>query len=234
MYRVMGLDGSIDDGYADVEINTIKYVRTYKYQRDKMSVNVSKKINPRIQIIGIDITKNVESIFDFINKTFDFNICKNMYRYDGKDHIRAYDFGEIFLKETKFEIPNSIQRDVQSNVDRYCKYNERGIKFKNRPCSDNMSHFKLDEKYMEILSKHIKDSEKWDVIYQLRGSIEKIKKIDTAMQRMLDYKQEKCSHEKCAMKFVANDSIHKHLTIYGWNTWPCDQQEFAIFDKKID
>uniref|UniRef100_A0A6C0C6N3 F-box domain-containing protein n=1 Tax=viral metagenome TaxID=1070528 RepID=A0A6C0C6N3_9ZZZZ len=250
MYNVMRYDGSIDDQYADIENNPIKYVRTYKHLRNMRFDARLIKINPKMQIIGIDVAKNANSMFDYIVKTFDFNICKNMYYYDGYDHIRSNNnFDEIFLKETTFEMPNIKQIDIQSNLARYCKYKNRGIAFKNVPSFDHLSQFKLNKKWINSLSVIIVDPIDWDSIYYTRCTTKDLKEINASF---ISYQYRSCSIENCVITECFNMD-HKHITTFCYDIENCVitecfdmdhklittysdliNHEFIIFDKKID
>jgi len=101
----------------------IKWVRTFDNMR-----TTRNKLRTTVQIIGIDVDKNYGDMYHFINKTFGFNVCKNMYYYDGKDRIRARNFTEVFSKTTSFTLSRGRTRDVWTSIERRNKYIQRGIK----------------------------------------------------------------------------------------------------------
>jgi predicted MPP superfamily phosphohydrolase len=82
---------------------------------DMINFNVNKN---KIQIIGI-YDKNFKSYMEI---SFDFNICKNMYAYR---NIDIFQINEIFTKCTNF----APRYDLKKNIDRYLKYRERGFNF---------------------------------------------------------------------------------------------------------
>lgn len=129
MYNKMYFDGA--HANYDSQINgRIIYVRDYTVHdrriREQRFQGVPRKQYKTIQIIGVDIDKY--STKSFIDETFDFSICKNMYYYDGKDNIILSNLDDIFNKTLDFV----SSRLLSSSIARYHKYKKRGFTFKNK------------------------------------------------------------------------------------------------------
>jgi hypothetical protein len=78
----------------------------------------------RIQIVGIEIEKGLNGAVQFVEETFDFNLCKNLYHSDG---IYMKYLKEVILKTTNFKSCKFLGLSIK----RYCKYVQRGFSFKN-------------------------------------------------------------------------------------------------------
>lgn len=131
MHYEMKLDGS-HDNYAEEINNNIKWVRNYrKHFNDQSSTT--------IQIIGLYIDKNIESLQYEIDQMFDFDLCKNIYYYNGRDNIILSNLYDICNKMTHFK----SSRLLRSSLERYHKYKRRGFTFKNKNtlCYDDIKSF---------------------------------------------------------------------------------------------
>lgn len=106
---------------------TYQYMRKYNgnYDPDIIHVRDYDKENKKdIQIIALNIDKNIKSYQKFIENRFDFNICKNMY-VGGQLYI--YNLDDILNKVTNFECTTLLNKTVY----RYHKYKKHGFIFKN-------------------------------------------------------------------------------------------------------
>jgi len=126
MYYQMSYDGCKDCTYNDLDSSTIKWVRTYDSKQD------GTRLDTKIQIICLDVDKNIDAIYGFVTDTFDFDICKNMYYYDGKDNVRVYNLNNVLSRETQFKCSylgetqvGKHAGNIESNVARYHKYVKR-------------------------------------------------------------------------------------------------------------
>lgn len=86
------------------------------------------KNNQKVEFIYLNTNNNVSSLYNFINTYFDFNICKNMYHYDGTDNIFINNLDAILSKQATI----TTQFNVNSIVSRYHKYTNRGFNFTNK------------------------------------------------------------------------------------------------------
>lgn len=119
MFNTMKYDGCADS-YGDICETQIRWVRDYHGKGETG--------NDCIQIIGINISKNYESIRNFIYENFDLDICKNIYYYDGKFNLSCLNIYDILSKQTKFNFSHSLE----SSMHRYHKYIGRGVDFENK------------------------------------------------------------------------------------------------------
>jgi len=112
--------------------NMLSYMYKKEYYVEKIQKDyhgnpgtvIDFRINgTRIQMIG-ESQKNLFTIAGY-----DFNICKNTYRYDdifdGPTNLCIYRINEIFAKYTNF----TAQRNLKKNIKRYLKYRDRGFEF---------------------------------------------------------------------------------------------------------
>lgn len=232
MYKTMKFDGSARDTYdGHIDQNKMKWVRNY----DKM-IETKKRLRTTVQIIGIDADKSYESMYHFVNKTFDFKICKNMYYYDNGDHIRARDFVEVFSKTTEFAVSRGRKRDVRSSIDRRDKYISHGIKF--APITfKNVSHLRLSDHSVRFVFGNNANTN--DIVYHFLGNAKMIRKIDEA--RLNAFRVLKCTQNcilapfgESIIDFFGEDTEHYH---YG--DLDCqfgNHQVFVVFyqnDKKL-
>lgn len=204
MYYNMKFEGSHNNYEID---NCIKWVRDYLPDTtysdgDYGKYELIRKNNPQshynVQIIGIDVDKTYDSLKTFIDTTFDFTICKNMYFYDGKDNIILSNLNEIFTRETNFV----STRNLSSTIERYHKYTEKG-KFIFR----NKNTITYDE---------IKDSDKELTIYANKNYSNKIitnffkciniNYCNIALRGLLV-----CNINSCIINFLDKNIKHDHI-----------------------
>ena len=82
--------------------------------------------NIHVQSIKIDVVNDICNIKEFIYKTFDFDICKNMYYFkDNQPQLSIYNINQILNKQTEFKY--AYRSD--SSIGRMIKYSNRGFKF---------------------------------------------------------------------------------------------------------
>ncbi len=129
MYKNMNMKDGYIDSYPEVLHSGLKWVRNYvDYIYDSNGKQTYEK-RVRIQIIGIEISKNISQAVQFVEETFDFDICKNVYSFEG---IYVKNIKEILSKTTSFK--SSKLHD--SSVNRCKKYEERGFSFLNQPTDE--------------------------------------------------------------------------------------------------
>ena len=115
MYNDLGIINGCVDLYSPEVNNKIKYVRNYENNEIKF------------QIIGIEYEKNINSIHEFVNYTFDFDICKNIYCFNNEDDIIICNINDVLTKNTNFNCKELWTLSIL----RYMKYSKRGFKFNN-------------------------------------------------------------------------------------------------------
>lgn len=107
---------SNDSAYAlGMDYTIIKKVNTY-------TIN-----NCIIQIIYLNVNNNIDAVYDFIKNDFDFDICKNIYYYDGNDNVILYNPHQLLNKYTEFK----TSKKLGNSIERYYKYMKRGFVFTN-------------------------------------------------------------------------------------------------------
>ena len=119
--RDVGSCVKIDSDVAYSTFEEIKYVQTYSINKNK------------VQIIVIDVSPN--NLFEFIIRTFDFDIIKNVF-FQNKISICNYE--EIFSKIVNFKIGSA---PLTNAIKRARKYEKRGFTFKRNVKYTNL--FKL-------------------------------------------------------------------------------------------
>lgn len=143
---------------SDGKIN-IKWVRTYITSRND------------IQVIQVKIDNNHDLMKDFINDTFDFDFCKNLYYVNNKkEYINIFKMNDVFNKIGNFELKHRLGSMIQ----RYKKYTERGFNISmNVSYEDiiNQSKIKRDDC-------SITNGPRYDVFY--------IENIDTNKYKVID------------------------------------------------
>ncbi len=100
---------------ANISKYLIEYVRTYKEN------------GYIVQFIYLNVDNNINAVYDYIKMNFDFDICKNIYYYNGEDNVILYNSDQIFNKYTEFK---ACER-LCNSIERYYKYMERGFMFTN-------------------------------------------------------------------------------------------------------
>ena len=183
-----------------------------------------------------------------VNETiagYDFNICRNMYKW-GKifkaKNIYIHAMNEIFTKCTNFP-PKS--RDRQINIERYCKYADRGFDFymddskKNMTREDVMRIFNItfielthhieshatitnDDRYKYMCKDgfigyytYARVSGADGVVYNVRTGVHKIFKINDESLRLGLINR--CSKERnaCVFRTLYPNIVHLHVTHCG-------------------
>ena len=120
LYYNMGYKGHIE-AYKYHQLNKHHPIN-YKiiHVRDYFKPDNDKSI---IQMISLNIEKEIKQYYDFIEKRFDFDICKNM--YNGQLYINNIE--GILTKVTRFKCTTRLEQSIE----RYHKYVERGFVFDN-------------------------------------------------------------------------------------------------------
>lgn len=199
-----------DETYHSIKNNMIKKVKTYEH-----ITNIY-----RIQFVSVDTS----NICAFVNETFDFDICKNIYYHDGRDNLHVNNFDNILLKETNFRFPTIY--GFEAAISRHHKYTRRGIKFKNRITLDHIVPIKLDQKQTEMVMQYGFTDFEWDSVYQLSGDINVIEKYNKIYSSI----RGDCNGDMCVINFLKAQMKHVHLCVY-FIVEQC-AIEFAILYKK--
>ena len=135
MLNTMSYDGSYVPAYSDIAgCERIKWTMDYyPHRRDDKNYSV---LDSNIQIICIDVEKNYDAMRDHVVNYFDFDVCKNMYYYDGHDKLIVHNLEGILSRRTEFRFSNlgadrMNSNNIKSNISRYKKYVSRGFEFTN-------------------------------------------------------------------------------------------------------
>lgn len=78
----------------------------------------------QVQLIKIKMNGSMKS---FINKDFDFDICKNSYYINDRERVSVYGIHNLCLKKTEFRSTTHLN----NSIGRYHKYKRRGFEFTN-------------------------------------------------------------------------------------------------------
>lgn len=119
LFNEMEYDGSSECILYRWDTNDIK---THPQIRNVRTYTKENKCD--IQIISINLSKNISDCYSFIENRFDFDICKNI--YDGDLIIKNIE--NILNKTTNFNATTSLT----DSIGRYHKYVLRGFNFENK------------------------------------------------------------------------------------------------------
>lgn len=214
MYYDMGFDGIYDGfelgAYRDkgTKINDcLKYVRNY----------ITNK-NYKIQIIGLNIDKSLSEMKQFVNETFDFPICKNIYYNDVKEYIVLNNVYHMVNKETVFQTGKIMSLTIK----RYYKYKRNGFVFTNK---DNLTYHDIITKhdryqnygyalsYVNRLSKdknYINQNIFKCCRYKNYDTVEKFLGRSIIKIEHTSYDQYKCIPDECIINFIDSKINHIH------------------------
>jgi hypothetical protein len=105
--------------------NRYKKMENYlTFQHEKNSDHRKKY---KVDVILLNCKKSYKTLCNFVNEDFDFDICKNIYYYDGNDNIVVNNLRQILTKETEFKIAHRFGKSVT----RCKKFQSRGFTFTN-------------------------------------------------------------------------------------------------------
>lgn len=124
---------------TDIEIFLNKYYKfSDYYAANRYSTDIGPQINWirnysitdefKIQTIQLNMEYDNKKIYDYLDESFDFDICKNLYSFsNNQDIIKIKNLQQILNKKIEFK----ITENVGSTLKRYKKYKNRGFKFNN-------------------------------------------------------------------------------------------------------
>lgn len=92
------------------------------------------------------VVLNSDNVHNFIENTFDFNICKNKYWYDGKDNISIHSINEILSKKATF----GCKTVPASSIERRDKYVKRGFIFDESLSYEKIIHGLSNSKEIQL------------------------------------------------------------------------------------
>lgn len=211
MFYMMSFHGSHSNYEGEIS-DYIKYVRTYYPSkiveimedgsiRNTFDNEKSKNSHYNVQIIGLDIDKTYPSVKSFIDETFDFTICKNVYYYNGTDNVALSNLHEIFTRETNF----ISTRYLSSSIQRYHKYKQKGnITFKNKHTL-TYNEIKDINKTMEIHLHHTSIHQQIITDFFKDGAI--IHVCSCECNGMY-----KCGTHYCIIHFIDENIKHTHFS----------------------
>lgn len=128
--------------YDDISSNQIK-IHISEYNNHNKNKN---KIN-KIQLIHLNV-KEHDDVKIFIDTTFDFDICKNIFYFENnKPHLFIKSLSDIINKQTDFK----FKFGLFSSIARMIKYTKRGFYF-------DISNFTYND-YVERTSIYIQDTD---------------------------------------------------------------------------
>lgn len=198
MYTQLKLKGNAESYPVEIS-NKIDYVRGY-YDKHK-----------KIQIIGVKIKKGISYMTDFINETFDFNICKNIYWVDTTDNIQIHSINEILSKKTNF----TIGKHLSSSLSRYPKYVDYGFEFENKKLLTYNGLLQINNNTKYSIFKINGTKTNCDLIDYFFEDLIKINHIrelyksDNSKHMFVD--PYKCTSD-CIIKFCNDKTKHSHYT----------------------
>lgn len=124
----------------------IEYVRNYETTN-----------NIQVQVIQVQVENDYNKMNEFINDTFDFDICKNVYYInDGKEHLNILKLNDILNKVTEFKIGYR----AGSSIQRYKKYTKRRFNITN-----NMTYKEIANKAVADPQLHNMPNYSYGIIY---------------------------------------------------------------------
>jgi hypothetical protein len=153
LYSFMKLTEATNKHIYQTHIQSeIKFVRTYERDIMKLALplincrgietrdaqykcmkQIKSSHKRRIKIQVIHTTSQIKNMYNFIQSHSDFDICKNIYYFNGQDNALIYDLKSIFLKQFNF----NYTFDILSSVERCNKYIKRGFSLQTLPSYSN-------------------------------------------------------------------------------------------------
>ena len=76
-------------------------------------------------LTGFELHRIHTNMGNFLEDEINFDICKNRYWYDNKDHIYIKSLNEILSKKTTFK----CKKELSTNITNYYKYKNKGFSF---------------------------------------------------------------------------------------------------------
>jgi hypothetical protein len=128
--------------YRSLSSGDIKICRVVDYQSDKGN---------KIQLIYVKIKNNRQSIIDYLAGFFDFDICKNFYRFND---IYIKNLYQILNKELHFKLDNDLW-NINKTLGRINKYQSRGFKLINHCSLEQLSQEKVLIYHVELIKYRI-------------------------------------------------------------------------------
>jgi len=112
--------------YAKDEYSTLPNI-THIFNYDVSIEDYPKHTNywqpKRLQVIHLEKSEKNYDIESYVNNTYDFSVCKNIFRFeDGKPVLKIGHLSNVMNKETRIDLPGNIA--VRGE-----KYLARGFKF---------------------------------------------------------------------------------------------------------
>lgn len=228
LYGDMLFGGRKDYCYDNYELHPQKWVRIYDQSRmgmtlkavslqrwfpdEEQNTNWFPNLYPCIEMIGTNTDKNTDNIFKLIANSFDFDICQNMYYFDGQDKLRTSNFCGIMSRETTFECTHAPDRQLYNTI-RLRKDHCSGFEFTN--VDDHtytcFSHYVLSDEDALVVKPYINPNDY--VIYHVSGNLNTIKKVHDRDERFVYFRRE-CADNKCILKaFKVFPGPHLHLSL---------------------
>jgi hypothetical protein len=174
-----------------------------------------------IKIIGVNVDKNIDSMYDFITNDSGYDLCKNMYYYDDIDHVRTCNFSNILSKEMTFTCPLTDDKNFYDIWRTGANYMDGGFILKN---SFDLSNYQLDPKYMNLLSRFIQ-CEDYSTIYNMSGNIHV---MESKIDKIKDSSNNNC-RGPCILT-ICKVVNHKHLLLKNEDSINSDY-DFALLLK---
>lgn len=112
----------------------------------------SEKLRKYVQIINVNIDSSKESMTNYINEYFDFDICKNFYMPSTKS-VYMHSLYQILNKQLEFK---KSMRDVKYTIERAEKYKSRGFNIINHYTVEELANMNLFDPTITVNSYHIK------------------------------------------------------------------------------
>jgi hypothetical protein len=139
-----------------------------------------------------------DNVQGFVKKVTDFDICKNIYWYDGEDHIYVHSFNQILSKRTNF----NCKEKLLGSIERYGKYKKRGFTFDNIPNNQDIHLYKVAMTNKQMLNRNGRYDFGLANYELVDGNLNLLvnKKIETS----------DCKNPNCIMKVYASHICHFH------------------------
>ena len=187
---------------SDIGNNELKigWTRTYKI-KDKS-----------IQIIHLCVNSMIDNAINFINTTFDFDFCKNVY-YIQNGHAKAIINNIDELKNKNFTFKYAYR--LGSSIDRAFKYIDRGFTMTNnvkyREALINPGKFNIYNATLESIS------ELGEYIYSYIGYIPEHYEHKNGKVQITKDKHNDCE-KRCPLAFFGEKINHVHVNAWGRRT----------------
>lgn len=212
--------GDFCDGYED---QRVKWIKNYVNDNNKIQIIGVSHIYQDGEVynfFGNTQASKLDLIKIFINSAVDFDICNNVYYYDGKDNLLILNLDGVFTKTTNYI--SKPYSSIYNSISRYHKYKDRGFSFRNDKklslknlTDDDRVHISLQQSYVNNINEIVKFFGRTDLHNICScdlGTMEESECVNNKFPYLFP-NDGKCYTKSCVVKFVNENLKHYHFKI---------------------